>query len=111
MFELRKIGLNYFVQIFYKNTTNENLEPLSFPGCGSLCPLKKVAELYENVLPGDFETECRISMLSMTYEEANFGDSSIGKFYLFYFFQMKKLILTFIFTSLQVLFCLVVLQC
>lgn len=95
MFELRKIGVDYFVQIFYRNTTIENPQALNLPGCGTLCPLKKMIELYDDVLPGDFDTECRISMLSMTYEEADFGDSSIGKYFCFTNHSSMLLLLVF----------------
>jgi lysosomal acid phosphatase len=57
MFELRSIDSDYHVQIFYKNTTAEP-KPLDIPGCGTSCPLDKIFEIYEKVLPIDWEKEC-----------------------------------------------------
>lgn len=67
------------IQIFYKNTT-ETPMPLNIPNCGYSCPLDQMYQLYANVLPGDFNDECRLSMLAMTYEEADLG-SGFGTYY------------------------------
>ncbi|XP_023166403.2 prostatic acid phosphatase [Drosophila hydei] len=61
-----------FVSVFYKNTTAEPL-PMNIPGCGISCPLAKMFELYEEVLPENWVDECKRSTLTMTYEEANLG--------------------------------------
>lgn len=67
-----KADTAFYLQVFYKNTTNENLNPLIIPNCGVKCPLEKFYDIYKAVIPdGDFETECRISVLSMTYAEAD----------------------------------------
>lgn len=80
MFELRKLNNDYALQVFYRNTSAETLTPLNIPKCGTLCPLNKMYELYADVLPdGDFETECKVSLLSMTYEEADLDGFHIGK--------------------------------
>lgn len=70
MLELRKINGSPFVSIYYRNTTEEPIA-MNIPNCGQSCPLKKMFELYKNVLPIDWENECQISMLAMTYEEAD----------------------------------------
>lgn len=81
MIELRLINDVPYIQIFYKNTTNENPPAMHIPNCGQLCPLENMYKLYEDVLPtNDFVTECRISMLMMTYEEADFGGTETGMF-------------------------------
>ncbi|XP_020798569.1 prostatic acid phosphatase isoform X2 [Drosophila serrata] len=73
MVELRIDDYNTpLVSIFYKNTTSEPL-PLDIPGCGPSCPLKKLTALYQDVLPIDWEHECKRSTMMMTYEEANLG--------------------------------------
>lgn len=77
MLELRLLNDVPVVQIFYKNTTAEPLL-MSIPYCGVSCPLAKMYELYEPVLPGNFEDECRMSMLAMTYEEADLNHA-LGK--------------------------------
>lgn len=81
MFELRlKEGVPY-VQVFYKNTTDPHPPPLHIPNCGQLCPLENLYKLYSSVLPtDDYTSECRISMLTMTYEEADFGGSETGNY-------------------------------
>lgn len=79
MFELRKLNNDYNLQIFYKNTSAEALTPLNIPKCGASCPLSKMFALYSDVLPdGDFETECKLSLLTMTYEEADLNGFQIG---------------------------------
>lgn len=70
MIELRRINKTGYVSIFYKNTTAEP-QPMYIPNCGTSCPLKTMRELYNDVIPDDWETECKMSMLSMTYEDAN----------------------------------------
>ncbi|XP_062121652.1 LOW QUALITY PROTEIN: prostatic acid phosphatase [Drosophila sulfurigaster albostrigata] len=73
MFELRVNDQNKpLVSLFYKNTTAEPL-PMDIPGCGVSCPLEKLFQLYEDVLPVDWDAECQRSTLTMTYEEANLG--------------------------------------
>lgn len=57
MLELRKYNETSYVSVFYKNTTAEP-QLMNIPGCGVTCPLKKMFELYHDVIPGDWETEC-----------------------------------------------------
>lgn len=48
------------MQIFYKNS-NDSPDPIHIPGCGTSCPLSKMYELYDDILPkNDFATECQI---------------------------------------------------
>lgn len=76
MMELRVDETNTpLVSIFYKNTTAEPL-PLDIPGCGPSCPLTKLMNIYEDVLPVDWERECKLSTMMMTYEEANLGTAT-----------------------------------
>ncbi|XP_033162482.1 prostatic acid phosphatase isoform X1 [Drosophila mauritiana] len=76
MMELRVDETNTpLVSIFYKNTTAEPL-PLDIPGCGPSCPLAKLVNIYEDVLPVDWERECKLSTMMMTYEEANLGTAT-----------------------------------
>lgn len=73
MLELRVDNSNTpLVSVFYKNTTAEP-QPLDIPGCGVSCPLKKLVKIYQDVLPMDWERECKRSTMMMTYEEANLG--------------------------------------
>ncbi|XP_037048491.1 prostatic acid phosphatase-like [Bradysia coprophila] len=58
--ELRKIGNEHIVQIFYKNS-DKNPGPIDIPGCGTACPLSKMYEIYDDIIPkNDFDTECLI---------------------------------------------------
>lgn len=51
----------YFIQITYKLSNNENIPPLEIPGCGTLCPLDKFYDIYTDFIPmNDFETECKM---------------------------------------------------
>nr|CAB59935.1 acid phosphatase-1 [Drosophila subobscura] len=73
MLEMRVDDSNTpLVSVFYKNTTAEPL-PLDIPGCGLSCPLKTLVKLYQDVLPVNWERECKRSTMMMTYEEANLG--------------------------------------
>lgn len=61
LFELYKSKENFYVQLFYKNTTEENLPPLNITGCGTKCPLDKFYQLFDDIIPKqDFETECKL---------------------------------------------------
>ncbi|XP_053680099.1 prostatic acid phosphatase [Anopheles nili] len=77
MFELRQPsdGGQSYVQIFYKNTTAEPLQ-LVIPGCGSSCSLDKMFEIYDSILPKDWDSECQLSLLSMSYVEADLNSTS-----------------------------------
>uniref|UniRef100_A0A1I8P6L9 acid phosphatase n=1 Tax=Stomoxys calcitrans TaxID=35570 RepID=A0A1I8P6L9_STOCA len=73
MFELRLQDKNEpYVSIFYKNTTKEP-EPMYIPDCGIECPLNTLFNIYSDILPQDWDSECKLSTLMMTYEEANIG--------------------------------------
>lgn len=72
--ELRLQNNQEMVQVFYKNTT-DTPAPLYIPNCGTSCPLHLMYSLYNDVLPGDFDDECRLSLLSMTYEEAELSSA------------------------------------
>lgn len=34
---------------------------MKIPNCGAKCPLNQFYTLYSEIVPGDFETECRLS--------------------------------------------------
>lgn len=70
MLEMRLIESTPFISVFYKNTTAEPFL-MSIPACGKQCPLERMYELYSDVLPGDWDAECGMSMFSMTYEDAS----------------------------------------
>jgi lysosomal acid phosphatase len=69
LMELHMINQEPFIQIYYKNTTEARL--MTIPNCGTMCKLSDMFKLYKDVLPEDWYSECKLSMLSMTYEEAN----------------------------------------
>lgn len=48
----------YYIQIFYRKEDEENLQPLNIPGCGEKCTLEQFYDLYEDIIPDDFEKEC-----------------------------------------------------
>ncbi|KAM7363552.1 acid phosphatase 1 isoform 2-T2 [Cochliomyia hominivorax] len=73
MLELRlDEKLQPYVSIFYKNTTAEPYL-LTIPDCGVQCPLNEMFKIYSDILPKDWDSECKLSTLMMTYEEANVG--------------------------------------
>lgn len=63
LFELRELNGKHFVQVFYKNSTEPQL--LDIPNCGTHCPLETMFEVYKDVIPGNWEEECRLSILQM----------------------------------------------
>jgi lysosomal acid phosphatase len=78
MIELRQIQKKPYISIFYKNTTDEPVA-MYIPNCGPLCPLEKMYDLYEAVLPKNLEQECQLSLLSMPYVDVDF-DSTLSKY-------------------------------
>ncbi|XP_035775873.1 prostatic acid phosphatase-like [Anopheles albimanus] len=72
MLELRRPanGGDPYVQVFYKNTTNEPFL-LPIPGCGERCPLDEMFKIYDDILPKNWDSECELSLLSMSYVEAD----------------------------------------
>lgn len=78
LFELRIDEHNQpFVSIFYKNTSAEPTL-LNIPDCGVACPLERMYTIYKDILPVNWEKECRLSTMMMTYDEANIG-MAMGK--------------------------------
>ncbi|KAG5673760.1 hypothetical protein PVAND_003780 [Polypedilum vanderplanki] len=63
LFELIEKNNDYFVQVFYRNTTGDPLL-LNLP-CGTLCPLNQMFKTYKDVLPINWEEECQLSLLQM----------------------------------------------
>lgn len=59
LFEMHMFNNTPYIQIFYKNSTFDP-KPLNIPNCGTLCPLEKMFELYHDILPGDFDLECKL---------------------------------------------------
>lgn len=61
MFELYESDNNsHYVQLFYRNTTAEELTPMTIPNCGTKCSLDQLYQQYSEFLATDFETECAI---------------------------------------------------
>lgn len=54
--ELFKRDDNYFVQFFYRKDNSEYLPPINIPNCGLVCPLEKLFEMYQDILPAENET-------------------------------------------------------
>lgn len=61
LFELYELRNDHYVQIFYKNPTSENPDPVEIPNCGIKCPLNRLFDLYSEILTSDPDTECRLS--------------------------------------------------
>uniref|UniRef100_A0A182NA80 acid phosphatase n=1 Tax=Anopheles dirus TaxID=7168 RepID=A0A182NA80_9DIPT len=78
MLELRQPtdGGPAYVEIFYKNTTGEPFQ-LAVPDCGVRCTLDRMLEIYDSIMPHDWEAECQLSLLSMSYVEADLNSASL----------------------------------
>lgn len=70
MLELRIKNSIPYVSIFYKNTTSEP-SIMTIKNCGTKCPLDRMYEIYDDVLPKDWESECRLNIMTMTYEDVD----------------------------------------
>uniref|UniRef100_A0A1L8DYR1 acid phosphatase n=2 Tax=Nyssomyia neivai TaxID=330878 RepID=A0A1L8DYR1_9DIPT len=75
MLEMRLIDEKPYISVFYKNTTAEP-EPMNIPRCGKSCPLDKMFSLYNDALPTDWEDECKLPLMTMSYEEMEISSSS-----------------------------------
>ncbi|XP_059611252.1 prostatic acid phosphatase isoform X2 [Phlebotomus argentipes] len=75
MLELRLFDGKPFVSVFYKNTTAEP-EAMDIPRCGKSCPLEKMFLLYADLLPDDWESECKLPLMTMSYEEVDLSSPS-----------------------------------
>ncbi|XP_053683836.1 prostatic acid phosphatase-like [Sabethes cyaneus] len=76
MLELRQANESdeAYVSIYYKNTTAEP-QALKIPNCGTRCPLSRLYEVYSDILPDNWQHECQVPFLSLTYVEADMQSS------------------------------------
>lgn len=51
---------DYYIQLFYRSDGEENPSALDIPHCGKKCDFDKFYELYRDIIPDDFESECRV---------------------------------------------------
>lgn len=74
MMELRIIDNVPHVAVFYKKGPADKIgQQMEIPNCGKYCPLSKMFDLYESVLPVDWDDECQLGMMTISYEEAQIG--------------------------------------
>lgn len=60
LMELYKMKNIYYIQLFYKNSTEDPM-PLFIPSCGVMCPMRKFREIYDRIIPiGNFDEECHM---------------------------------------------------
>lgn len=79
MMEMRELNGMYFISIYYKNETNEPYL-LAIPNCGTFCPLHKMFEIYNDVLPsGNRNAECidRHYIAALTIDDFDQSDFTI----------------------------------
>lgn len=50
----------YYVQLFYRNSSTDDLTPMNIPQCGVKCSLNQFYELYNDILASDFIAECQL---------------------------------------------------
>ncbi|XP_075160559.1 venom acid phosphatase Acph-1-like [Haematobia irritans] len=51
----------YFVEIYFQNGPKSDFEPLTVPGCSFKCPLEKLLQLTQDVMPNAaYEEMCRL---------------------------------------------------
>lgn len=74
MMELRMIEEVPHVAVVYKKGPNDVTgQQMEIPNCGKYCPLERMWELYEDVIPLNWDEECQLGTLTITYEEAQIG--------------------------------------
>lgn len=66
--ELHLIDNEPRIKIFYKNTSTVAI-PIEIPNCGFACPLDKMYQLYDPVLPSNWNEECKLDVLTMGIDE------------------------------------------
>jgi len=56
-------------KIFYRNDTQVEPQEMKVPGCGDPCTLPDFIQTTKNLIPIDYEKECRVGnqMALMTY--------------------------------------------
>lgn len=58
-FELYKYDeKRYYVQIFYRKDGEDHPPALEIPHCGKKCDLDKFYDLYKDIIPKDYDSEC-----------------------------------------------------
>lgn len=82
-FELYKNGDDkYYIQIFYRRFDEEHPLALNIPACGRKCSFEIFKELYDEIIPGDFELECKWQKYSNTNWLQNVFYFKINKYWL-----------------------------
>lgn len=56
LFEMYERDSKYFVRLSYKTDDSKYPSPMSFPGCGTMCPLNTLIEMYRPIMPNGHET-------------------------------------------------------
>ena len=90
LFELYESNL---VKVFYKNSSEPIL--LDLPNCGKFCSLDKMFEIYQNVMPNDWEEECALSILQMPLDTVNINES-LSRLMIFTFVSFMSLVGIFV---------------
>lgn len=61
-FELYRFANNneHYLQFVYRRPDVEYPEPIDIPGIGKTWTLKRFYSVYSQLIPGDFDTECKL---------------------------------------------------
>lgn len=60
-FELYKSSQNeHYLQLFYRKSGEEILVPMEIPNCGTKCTLNQFYATFKDIIPGNYEEECRL---------------------------------------------------
>lgn len=84
LFELHQFNGTFHVELYYKHERGEDkvpLQPLFIPNCGQKCPLNKLYEIYQDIIPKeDFDTECSLPFaFSPQYDPNSSKGGTAGK--------------------------------
>lgn len=64
----------YYIQIFYRTKGEDYPSALDIPKCGKKCDLDKFYDLYRDIIPDDFESECGVGKRKKEFLEADESD-------------------------------------
>lgn len=59
----------HYLQIFLREANQDFPEPREIPGCGKSCSLEQFYSIYEELIPGKFEDECKQGKMSVAWED------------------------------------------
>lgn len=67
---------DYYIQLFYRKDGEEHPSAMEIRGCGKKCDLDKFYDLYRDIIPDDFESECKRGGRTQEFDETDDFDEN-----------------------------------